>query len=292
MKHLDHSPIDNSRLAPYLSCKDHSITGESFDLFMDSANDLLVTNPLPQGELISKYYESDQYISHTDRKSSALDRVYQWVRSYTLKRKLTLINSFQTKERSLLDVGAGTGDFLKVCKQDNWKTVGVEPNQGARAIAEQKLGISLFEDLSSVGQVHFDVISLWHVLEHVPDLNKTMTQLCALLKPKGRLLIAVPNYKSHDAMHYGKFWAAYDVPRHCWHFSQSSMHALCQKFGLEVEQILPMKFDAYYVSLLSEKYRSGKLNPFRAFLTGFVSNFKARRSSEYSSLIYVVKNGK
>ncbi len=290
MKHLDHSPIDNSQLVPYLNCKDHSITKETFDLFLDSNNDFLVTRPLPEGKSISKYYESDHYISHTDNRSSLIDRIYQWVRSYTLKQKLQLINSFNTNEKSILDVGAGTGDFLNVCQSGGWKVNGVEPNNGARSIAENKLACTIHSDLSVLKDVEFDVISLWHVLEHVPDLNETMRELQERLKPKGKLIIAVPNHKSYDALYYNAFWAAYDVPRHCWHFSQSSMHALCRKFGLEVEQILPMKFDAYYVSLLSEKYRTGRMKPIRAFLRGFISNYKARRSSEYSSLIYIVKN--
>ena len=292
MKHLDHSPIDNSELTPYLSCTDHSISKESFDLFLDSNNDFLVTRPLPEGESISKYYESDQYISHTDNSSSLMDRVYQWVRSYTLKQKLQLINSFKTKEKSILDVGAGTGDFLNACQKNGWKIDGVEPNKGAKTIAESKLGSALYSDLANLKDMKYDVISLWHVLEHVPDLNNTMVKLQELLDANGRVIIAVPNHKSHDASYYKNFWAAYDVPRHCWHFSQSSMHTLCRKFGLEVERILPMKFDAYYVSLLSEKYRTGRMNPLRAFLRGFISNYKAKRTSEYSSLIYVVKNSK
>ena len=276
----------------YLKVVDHAVTKEPFELLYDPELEMLCTIPQPDDKDLVKYYESEDYISHTDTKASAIDRVYQWVRSYTLKRKLKLINSFQSKKKSILDVGAGTGDFLTVCYADGWNVSGVEPNKGARIISEKKLGFSIFSELTDVDKEQFDVITMWHVLEHVPDLNHTISELKKCLKANGRLVIAVPNHKSYDAEYYGSYWAAYDVPRHFWHFSQQAIHSLCKNHGLEVETILPMKFDAYYVSLLSEKYKTGSMNPIRAFWRGFVSNQKAKRSSEYSSLIYIVKKSK
>lgn len=292
MKHTPKSPLGNSELRPFLTCKDHSVSQEEFLILKDNINDLLVTSPQPEGEQLSRYYESQDYISHTDAKSSLFDRVYQMIRSFTLKRKLQLINSFKKTERSLLDVGAGTGDFLSTCQQDGWQVFGIEPNEKARQIAEGKLGLELKSDLEEMKANQYDVITLWHVLEHLPNLTTTITALETLLKPDGHLIIAVPNHKSFDAAYYGAQWAAYDVPRHLWHFSRKAIATLLNQHQMKVIQELPMKFDAYYVSLLSEKYKTGKMNPIKALTVGMRSNFKARSTKEYSSLIYVVKRAK
>ena len=246
---------------------------------------------------LAAYYESEEYISHTDANKSLFDKVYQNVKNYTIRQKLNLINSFRTEEKNLLDIGCGTGDFLHFCQQNNWKVTGVEPNKNARDLAIEKLDLDnsiseSVEVLMKDQSKRFDVITMWHVLEHVPNLEAYISYLKKLLKPNGRLIIAVPNYKSYDAKYYGKFWAAFDVPRHLWHFSQKSIQLLFLKFDMELENTLPMKFDSYYVSLLSEKYKSGSSNPLKAFYIGFLSNWKASSSTEYSSLIYILKNKK
>jgi len=248
--------------------------------------DMLVTIPVPKN--ISDYYKSEDYISHTDSKKSLFDKVYQAVKKITLKRKLKLINSFNTKSKKVLDVGAGTGDFLKVCKMNSWEIFGSEPDSGARNIAAKK-GVNLEKDLSKFQNQQFDVITLWHVLEHVENLQEYITTLKSLLTENGRLIIAVPNFKSYDAIMYKEFWAAFDVPRHLWHFSKTSISKLFSYENMKVEKILPMKFDAYYVALLSEKYKHKKSKPFSAFINGFKTNFKAKSTKEYSSLIYFLK---
>jgi len=215
--------------------------------------------------------------------------VYQIVKRHTLKKKVMLLDSFLTEEKTVLDIGAGTGDFLQVCKKNHWKVVGVEPSEKAREIAKSK-NIILEKDLSFFKGQKFDVITLWHVLEHVENLEAYTQSLKELLKENGRLLIAVPNYKSFDARYYAAFWAAFDVPRHLWHFSQKSIQKIFALVSLNVIGVLPMKFDAYYVSLLSEKYRNGKMNIIKSFWIGFQSNWKAKKTSEYSSLIYVLKS--
>jgi 2-polyprenyl-3-methyl-5-hydroxy-6-metoxy-1,4-benzoquinol methylase len=274
-------------LTPFLNCKDYSVSKESYDLKLNKEYEMLVTVPVPKD--LENYYISDNYISHTDSKKSLFDKVYQAVKNITLKRKVSLLNSFKTTSKSVLDVGAGTGDFLKVCANNGWNTFGVEPNIGAINIALEK-GVFLKEDLLEIQNQTFDVITLWHVLEHVENLQEYILTLKKLLSKNGRLLIAVPNYKSYDANHYKKYWAAFDVPRHLWHFSQNSIHKLFTEVNMTVDKTLPMKFDAYYVSLLSEKYKSGKNKPLTAFYIGFLSNLKARSTSEYSSLTYVLKN--
>ncbi|MEY8870721.1 class I SAM-dependent methyltransferase [Meridianimaribacter flavus] len=275
----------------YLTVKDHSVSGEDFQLVHNEELDMLETIPQPSANTLSEYYKSEDYISHTDSKRNWFEKAYHFVRGMALKRKLTLINSFPVSGKTILDVGCGTGDFLQTAKNNSWNVYGIEPNEKARAIANSKTKNQVFDTntLQEFESGTFDVITLWHVLEHLPNLETEIQNLNRLLKPEGRLVIAVPNFKSYDAKHYNAFWAAYDVPRHLWHFSQTSISKLFSKHNLEIEKTLPMTFDAFYVSLLSEQYKSGSKNPLTAFWIGLQSNLKAKRTGEYSSLIYVLK---
>ncbi len=273
-------------LLPFLNCKDFTVSGETYEVMFNPEYDMMVTSPIPVD--LENYYQSEDYISHTDSKKTLLDRIYQSVKSITLKNKLSLINSFKNQNKTILDIGAGTGDFLNVCKKNGWNITGVETNISAINKATDK-GIFLNDALNKIKDNNFDVITLWHVLEHVENLSDYISTINKLLSENGRLVVAVPNYKSYDAKYYKEFWAAFDVPRHLWHFSQCSIHKIFSEENMIVEKTIPMKFDAYYVSLLSEKYKTGKINPIRAFYRGFVSNLKARTTSEYSSLIYVLK---
>ncbi|MEO9572105.1 MAG: class I SAM-dependent methyltransferase [Polaribacter sp.] len=274
------------KLQPFLNCKDFTVSKETYEVMLNKDYDMLVTSPIPVD--LENYYKSEDYISHTDSKKSFFDKVYQVVKNYTLKRKLSLINSFKTDSKTILDIGAGTGDFLKVCKNNGWTVEGIEPNIDAINNAAQK-EVFLKDSIDKVDKTKYDIITLWHVLEHVEMLSDYITKLKNLLKDNGKLIIAVPNFKSYDAKFYKEFWAAFDVPRHLWHFSQTSIHKIFSEEDMIVEKTLPMKFDAYYVSLLSEKYKSEKMKPIHAFYRGFLSNLKARKTSEYSSLIYVLK---
>ena len=278
--------ISNHQL--FLTVKDHSVSKETFKLYHDKEIDLVYTHPQPSEQNLPSYYESEDYISHTDGKRSLFEKVYHFIKSIALKNKLNLINSLQTSKGTLLDIGAGTGEFLSVAKKDSWQCVGVEPNKKAKDIALKK-GVAFVENTSDLDDASIDVITMWHVLEHVPDVEKQIVELNRLLKPGGTILIAVPNFNSFDAEYYGTFWAAYDVPRHLWHFSKTAIKSLFQKQGLQLVQVLPMKFDAFYVSMLSEKYKSGKMNYFKALYIGLKSNWSAKRSLEYSSHIYVLK---
>ncbi|PBI87443.1 Demethylmenaquinone methyltransferase [Flavobacterium sp. ACN2] len=273
----------------FLTVKDHSVSKEIFDLYYDEELDMLITSPQPELQNLGKYYESEDYISHTDNKRSLFEKAYHFVKNIALKNKLNLINSQQPQKGKLLDIGAGTGDFLLKAKNDGWETIGVEPSDRAKNIAKEK-GISFVEEISTLENHSLDVITMWHVLEHVPDLELQIQELKRLLKPTGTLIIAVPNYKSFDANHYQTFWAAYDVPIHFWHFSKKSIQLLFERVEMKLEKVLPMKFDSFYVSLLSEKYKTGKMNYIKAFFIGLKSNWKAKNSKEYSSHIYVLKN--
>lgn len=276
-----------------IKVKDHSVSGEEFELIINSKYGFLETTPQPTLEKLPSYYESEDYISHTDSKRNLFEKIYHLIRVISLKQKLKLINSFNTKNKNLLDVGCGTGDFLQIAKSNNWEVSGIEPNEQARSIANSKTDNSVFEikELLQFHEASFDVITLWHVLEHLPNLEDQISVFQKLLKPEGRLIIAVPNYKSYDAQYYKSFWAAYDVPRHLWHFNRKSISNLIETFNFKVEKIKPMWFDSFYVSMLSEKYKSEKMNPIKGFWIGLLSNVKALSSKEASSLIYIVKKG-
>ena len=276
----------------YLKVRDYSVSGEVFELVYDPELDLLETEPKPSPEDLPNYYKSDDYISHTDNQRNLFEKIYHLARKISLKRKLNLVNSYAKEKGKLLDFGCGTGNFLNVCQENGWSVLGIEPDNGARAIANKKVGDKVFESdkLNKLEPNTFDAITLWHVLEHLPQPEITIAAFKKLLKPNGILIIAVPNYKSFDAKHYKEFWAAFDVPRHLWHFSKESISKLASKENMHIIKIKPMSFDAFYVSLLSEKYKSGKMNVFKAFFIGLLSNIKSIVSKEASSLIYLVKN--
>lgn len=270
----------------FLKAKDFSVSGETFELHKDAERDMLVTQPVPEN--LARYYESEDYISHTDAKKSFTDKIYQKVKRVNLKNKTQLIDNQSNKNIKLLDIGAGTGDFLVMAKSQGFVVDGVEPSEIARINADKK-GIQLHEDLDALGGQRFNVITLWHVLEHLPSLEKQIAQMVSLLEENGTLIVAVPNYKSFDAKHYKSFWAGFDVPRHLWHFSRKSINTLFQKHDMEVVKTKPMWFDAFYVSMLSEKYKGNPLYLISAFFIGLWSNLRACFNKEYSSIIYILK---
>lgn len=270
----------------YLETTDHLVSKEKFRLEYSTETDMLVTQPIPEN--LSNYYESDNYISHTDEAKTLLEKVYQTVKKIALKHKLALINKYHNTSKTILDIGCGTGEFLITARKNNWTTLGVEINDEARHKSSKK-NITTYKFIEEVKSSQFNIITLWHVLEHLKDLNGTITKISSLLDTDGTLIIAVPNYKSYDANYYKEYWAAYDTPRHLWHFSQKSISTIFENHNLKVVRTLPMYFDSYYVSLLSEKYKTGKSNYLKAFYRGMLSNLKAKRTGEYSSLIYVLQ---
>ncbi|TLP80718.1 class I SAM-dependent methyltransferase [Maribacter sp. ACAM166] len=272
----------------YLKTKDFLVSKENFTLIHDPSLDMLTTSPQPIN--INSYYETKTYISHNDESKTIFEKIYQIVKKYTLNKKVKLINQFINESKSLLDIGSGTGEFLVQAKKKKWKTFGIEPSVEAKLKAEKK-GIHIKEKITNLTDEKFNVITLWHVLEHLPNINEQIAIIEKHLEKNGTLIIAVPNFKSYDAEHYKEFWAAYDTPRHLWHFSQDSIYRLFKKHGFKVIKTLPMYFDSYYVSLLSEKYKTGKRNYLRAIYYGWLSNRKANKTGEYSSLIYVLQRG-
>lgn len=292
MEQLKQCPVCQSQtFEVYLTVRDYTVSQEQFKIVTCKKCGFRFTNPRPDSEAIGEYYKAESYISHTNTSKGLISKIYQEVRKFTLKGKLNLINRLSPQKGKLLDVGCGTGMFLNVARENGWKVNGIEPDAGARAIAEETNQIKINDEiLSSFQQETFEVISLWHVLEHIHQLNETIEWLKARLSKDGSLIIAVPNHESKDAKIYQEQWAAYDVPRHLYHFSQNSIKELFAKHGFVLKETLPMKFDSFYVSMLSTKYQSGKINYIKAFADGLKSNYSASKENQnYSSLIYVLK---
>lgn len=268
------------------TAQDFTTTGEMFHVQHCDTCTLLLTNPRPNETNLPKYYQSSNYISHTGGTQSFFDYLYREARKRTLKRKLALVNRYQSKF-NLIDFGCGTGQFLETCKDAGWSVTGVEPSPDARKVIRRDLKV--YPNILELTE-QANAITLWHVLEHIPDLNTTLAKLRSLLTNNGTIFIAVPNHESFDAHHYKQHWAAYDVPRHLWHFNKKNIRELLTKHNLKLVDIEPMKLDSYYVSLLSEQYLRPTQSPFaryaRAITNGFISNLKAGKDN-YSSLIYI-----
>ena len=273
----------------YLLVKDYSVSQETFSLLYNKEYDLLKTYPTPSLDVLGKYYESEDYISHTDSKRTLFEKSYHFVKVRAIKSKVALITKENSKRGNLLDIGAGTGDFLIEATNQGWTTIGYEPNASAKSLAENK-GVVFTDDIFVLPNASFDVITMWHVLEHVPNLEEYIANLKRLIKPGGTIVIAVPNYKSFDANYYGRFWAAYDVPRHLWHFSKTSIKRLFSDHDLKLFHVKPMWFDSFYVSMLSEKYKTGKMSLIKGGLVGLRSNVSGIFKKEFSSHIYIIKN--
>lgn len=291
-------PICNTNATTFImSVNDYSLTGDVFQIYACNICQLNFTHPIPDKDLIAPYYNFPEYISHTDIKKGWMNNLYHRVRQHTLQQKTNWVQSLFTGYKgALLEVGAGTGAFANAMAKKDWKVTALEPDASSRTLALINYGLQLgpVTDLNDLPDKSFDVITLWHVLEHVHDLKIYISSFKRLLKDNGRLIIAVPNHTSFDARFYRNFWAAYDVPRHLYHFSPSSMRFLMKQYGFTVINLKPMWFDSFYVSLLSEKYiKTGLLGVLRAFIIGCVSNLLAVSSNaKASSIIYEIKKEK
>jgi 2-polyprenyl-3-methyl-5-hydroxy-6-metoxy-1,4-benzoquinol methylase len=288
---------EGSSFSPYLVAKDYTVSRESFSIVRCKGCGFVLTNPRPTAEAIGTYYESSEYISHHDEAKDLMSRIYKAVRNYTTDQKLQLIQQHSTKQtsRRLLDVGCGTGFFASNAKAAGWQVAGTEPDRQAREVAQSRVGEHVYESIGAeyFNGKKFDVITLWHVLEHVHQLNEMITWLHEHLAEDGLLVVAVPNYESADAQAFGSHWAAWDVPRHLYHFSKTSIQRLMEKNNFHVKQIQPMWFDAFYVSMLSSRYQQGATQLPKSIWTGLRSNLRGRKGSgsDYntSSLIYLIQ---
>lgn len=293
MIHYTNCPVcHSSEIQPSLVATDHTVSQQVFPIWHCNTCTARFTQDVPGEQEIGSFYASADYISHSDTKKGLINTLYHRVRKMTLasKRKL-IIRTTKTQKGKLLDVGCGTGAFLHTMEEAGWAVTGLEPDPTAREKAVSFYGLAPLptDQLFQLDPGTYNAITMWHVLEHVHELHRYVEQLGKLLAPGGRLFIAVPNYTSYDASVYKEYWAAYDVPRHLYHFSPASMQQLLEKYKLELIRSKPMWFDSFYVSMLSEKCRNGKGNIIRAVWNGFVSNLKAAGDvRKCSSVIYVI----
>ncbi|HHN47427.1 MAG TPA: class I SAM-dependent methyltransferase [Bacteroidales bacterium] len=281
---------ENKILREFLQLRDYFLSQEEFTLLKCLNCGLLHTIPRPAKEEVGSYYNSKDYTSHNNTKLSLKNILYRKARYYALSRKLKFIKKYSSHGK-ILDIGSGTGEFLNFCKKNGWETLGIEPNKAARDFSIRNYGLKILESEQYLRteKTSFEVISMWHVLEHLENPVEQFAMNRELLKENGLLVVALPNYESWDARYYGKFWAAYDVPRHLFHFPEKAVLWLAQKTGFTFLEKQPLKLDAFYISLLSEKYAHGKMNYFRAFFNGLRSNQKAKTGKfGYSSWVYLM----
>ena len=293
MELLSNCPIcNNAVFSFYLECKDYTVSHETFKLVQCDECCFVFTNPRPTKEEINKYYLSEDYISHSNNTKGFFNFVYQKVRKYAIRRKISLIDKLKVRNKTALDYGCGTGQFLNALKVRSWDVTGIEPSVEVRKDATSTYNLNIYDPsyLVELKNEQFGLITLWHVLEHVHNLNSTFSHFNRILNAKGNLIIAVPNRESWDAKYYSEFWAAYDVPRHLYHFSIKNIKQLAFANNFHVKKIIPMPFDPFYISLLSEKYKSPKTNYFHALLSGIKTSIWGMKDiKNNSSLIYILE---
>lgn len=280
-------------IQPVMECRDHSITKEDFTIWQCTRCTARFTRPIPQQQDVARYYEAAHYISHSDTSEGIIAKLYKLVREITLSEKRRVVQRISDLAAgTLLDIGSGTGAFAAEMAASGWKVTGLEPDAGARAKANELYNLSLkpAEALYQLPDAAFDVITLWHVLEHVYDLDGYFANMQRVLKPGGAIFIGVPNYTSPDAQHYGTYWAAYDVPRHLYHFSPHSMAMLANRHAFSLVSRRAMWFDAYYIALLSEQYKHGKQRFLSAIWVGLRCTLATLfNRTKASSIMYVLK---
>ena len=282
---------DGKTFSPFLTCTDFFVSGEKFQIKQCNSCGFKITENIEDEDNIGSYYQSDNYISHSNTSKGIVNSVYHAVRKYMLARKRRLIEKVTSlKTGQILDVGTGTGFFLNEMKQNGWQVTGTEKSNDARDFAKKEFNLKNLpsEKLFTLKDKSFDVVTLWHVLEHIHQLNENMETFARLLKTDGKLIIAVPNHDSADAKHYKEFWAAYDVPRHIWHFAPKQMKQFGGKQGFNLVSMHTMPFDSFYVAMLSEKYKKSKLALFKGIYIGKISWLNSILNPEKcSSVIYV-----
>ena len=292
---LNKCPLCKSGLfLNHTEVSDFSISKEKFLLCKCTSCNLIFTNPRPDKNDIAKYYKSEDYISHQNKSTNIINYIYKWVRNITLKKKVYWLNKYSENKGSLMDFGCGTGYFLSAAKKNGWKTLGIEPNKTARKIAEEKK-LKIKDNIGEIKKdKKFDAISLYHVLEHIHDLRKTGKKIVNHLSENGTVYIAVPNVDSFDASKYGTYWAAWDTPRHLYHFNQETVQKFADEIEMKIVGIEPLKYDSYYVSLLSEKYLNPQASSLKRMVKAFISGYKSNswakeNNNNYSSLLFILK---
>ena len=282
------------KLKHVLSANDHLVTGRKFDILKNPETTILETHPRPTKEELPTYYDSENYTSHNDKSAGIVSFCYRIIKSISTSRKIRIGQNSLSKNTPqnnprLLDVGCGTGDFLYSCLKKGWQINGLENNKNAKINSRTEVSSFIFDDFEFLKSQpeRFDIITMWHSLEHIIDLKQTIVDMKKLLTNKGVIVVACPNHKSFDAMFYKESWAAYDLPRHLWHFDKDSISKLFVEHNMQLTKTLPMYWDSFYISILSEKIISKKNKFLKGIIVGLLSNISAMFSKEHSSLIYV-----
>jgi SAM-dependent methyltransferase len=272
---------------------DHLVSREEFELFKCPECGFIFTREYPAEPEIGRYYESENYISHDDRAKGIINRIYLVVRDIMLRRKLKLvISATGLTQGNILDIGCGTGYFAGTMKKAGWDVTGIEPNEKARDFGVSRFGIKALspDRISDLPDKSFNCITMWHVMEHLHDPYKYSDEINRLLKTEGICIAALPNSDSSDAGYYGSHWAAYDLPRHLWHFSSATVKLFWEKKDFEIVRIERLPLDVFYISVLSEKNIGSKLPFIKGLVTGgFFTLQSALNKNKCSSLIYFLR---
>ena len=273
---------------PFLyTVKDHLASEEYFNLYWDKQKKIAWTD-LGKVKDLNRYYESDKYISHQTENKSIINILYSFSRTIMLRYKFKQLIPFVKPLDKLLDIGCGAGSFLSFMKKKNLNVFGVEKNTTALEICAKKK-LKVYNSLESLPNITFDIISLWHVLEHLPQPEEVIEKTHDLLTSKGVLIVAVPNFSSHDRLHYKNNWAALDVPRHLWHFTPEGLEEMFSKAGFKLLKKSPLWLDVFYISFLSEKYKGNNLAFLTGLLRGSYFTFRSLFSKKYSTISFVFK---
>ncbi len=294
MEKLTNCPVCNSQeQTSFIECVDHTVSNETFQIVICNECNFKFTNPRPSQEEITRYYQSKDYYSHNAENPSFIGKIYGLARRVMMAKKVRLVNRLigTNQQKMLFDYGCGTGSFVAACKNAGWIASGLEPSEKARTYAITKENIDVVNDLASIASdAQFNIITLWHVLEHIHELNETFEKLISHLAPNGKLVIAVPNAMAYEQNIFGKHWAAYDVPRHLYHFEHKSMSRFLEKHGCQISEIRTMPLDGYYISLLSQKYKTGSTDFFNMLWNGAKSQIASIYDKHLSSsLLYIIK---
>ncbi len=293
MENLQHCPAcGHTKQKPFLEAQDYTVSKERFSIVTCEGCDLLFTNPRPSSSEAGPYYQSEDYISHSNTQKGLINSLYHQVRTITLRQKTNWIQAYQSGSRELLDIGCGNGHFLHACQQTGWNTSGMELDAATAHRASELLKKPIYPSLSEIpADKTFQVISLWHVLEHVYELEDYFNFFKSRLEAKGKLIFALPNSKSFDASYFGEFWAAYDVPRHIYHFDPATITSLAKRYGFRLVKQRGQIFDSFYIALLSHQYKTGSKKILMSFLLGLWSNILAwTKTGNYSSNLYIFEH--
>jgi 2-polyprenyl-3-methyl-5-hydroxy-6-metoxy-1,4-benzoquinol methylase len=289
MENIQNCPVCGSPDSTLkFKAKDYTVSNELFHIVTCNSCQLIYTNPRPAANEAGPYYHASAYISHSDTNEGIVNKLYHTVRKFTLYSKTNWIEPEKKGNKELLDIGCGNGHFLAAAKEKGWNINGVELDPETAARAAKLTGLRIAPSLQEIAsEKKFQVITLWHVLEHVYELEEYFQFFKNRLAKEGKLLLALPNPASFDANYFEEYWAAYDVPRHIYHFTPATITALAAKYGFTLKKSRGLIFDSFYISLLSNEYKTGNKRLLHSFCIGLLSNLRAMLGKpNYSSNLY------